>query len=138
MKYDAQGRELPDPTPVEVPLGYRAPKPLQELIKDMIRVQMSQYAEAQGLETFEEADDFDVGDDLDFDPRSEYELSDEQEEFALAPVPPEPPADRQDREEAENPPLPAKQSSRAKREGGPKGRERKPPRPVEEDDQEED
>lgn len=65
-------REYPDPTPVEVPLGYRRPPTLQEEISRIVRQQMSQQAAAEGFETFEEADDFEVDDDP--DPLSAYEM----------------------------------------------------------------
>lgn len=73
-------REYPDPTPVEVPLGFRRPPTLQEEIQRLIRVQMSQQARDTGLETFEEANDFEV--DEDPDPLSQYEV------VEMAPEPP--------------------------------------------------
>lgn len=80
-KFDEFGREIPDNTPVEMPLGLRMPKPLQELIKDIVRHQMSQEAAEEGRETFDEANDFDVEDDE--IPASPYEI-DEDEEFRSA------------------------------------------------------
>lgn len=69
---DAWGREMPDPTPVAPPVGYNRQPSLAEQIRAMVRSeQVRQAAEAAGLETFEEADDFDVGDD--YDPASPYE-----------------------------------------------------------------
>jgi len=69
---DARGREKPDPIPLSPPLGYKKHPTLREQIRDMIRSEkLRQEVEAAGLETFEEADDFDVGDD--YDPRSPYE-----------------------------------------------------------------
>lgn len=65
-------KEYPDPTPVEMPLGFKRPPTLQEEIQRIIRVQMSQQARAEGFETFEEADDFAV--DEDPDPLSAYEV----------------------------------------------------------------
>lgn len=65
-------KEYPDPTPVEVPLGFRRPPTLQEEISRIIRQQMSQQASQAGFETFEEADDFVVDDDP--DPLSPYEV----------------------------------------------------------------
>lgn len=84
MKYDEHGREVPDPTPVEMPLGWSRPKPLQDLIKDMIRVEMSRQAVAAGFESFEEADDFEVDDSDGDDMLSQYELTPMQEEFRYA------------------------------------------------------
>lgn len=70
--------EIPDNTPVEIPLGYKAPETLQEMIARMIRVENMQQMAAKGMETFEEADDFDVDDDADL--VSEYQMLEMQEE----------------------------------------------------------
>lgn len=70
--------EFPDDTPVEVPLNFRRPLTLQEEIQRLIRNQMSQNAAAQGFESFEEANDFDVDDDA--DPFTQYEVAEMQEE----------------------------------------------------------
>lgn len=69
---DADGREVPNPTPMAPPLGYKRTPSLAEQIRQMVRAEkFSQDIANQGLETFEEADDFDIGDD--FDPHSPYE-----------------------------------------------------------------
>lgn len=76
---DKNGTEVLDDTPVEVPLGYRQPKSLGERVKELMRVEFERRAadiKARGYETFEEANDFAVDD---FDPKSPYELSVEQE-----------------------------------------------------------
>jgi len=79
-RFDENGHELPDPTPVEVPLRFRNhSRNLQEQIKLMVQGELSRQAAEAGQETFEEADDFDVGDD--YDPRSPYELDQEQMQF---------------------------------------------------------
>jgi len=74
---DERGHEVLDPTPMEIPLGFKRPPTLQEQIRQLIRTEMSQNAKGKGMETFEEADDFEVGDD--FDPSSPYELNFDQE-----------------------------------------------------------
>lgn len=66
-----------DDTPVAVPLKFKAVETSTERMRRIIREEMSRAAEDQGHETFEEADDFDVGDD--YDPRSPYEMTFEQE-----------------------------------------------------------
>lgn len=69
------GREIPDPTPVAPPIGYKRKKSMFELQRDQVRAairEISAEAGRAGRETFEEADDFDVGDDED-DPRTPYE-----------------------------------------------------------------
>lgn len=74
MKYDEKGRELPDPTPIAMPVGYHKPEPLIEQIRRLVKNELSRKAEADGFESFEEADDFDTGEDAEL--RSPYELDD--------------------------------------------------------------
>lgn len=70
---DARGREKPDPTPIAPPIGYKRQPSLAEQIRNMVRSErLAMEAQAAGYETFEEADDFDTGEDL--DPRSPYEV----------------------------------------------------------------
>lgn len=69
--------EVPDKTPVEMPLGYERPESLESMIARMVRVH-SQIAEKHGAESFEEADDFDTDDDVEL--VSPYQLTDMQEE----------------------------------------------------------
>lgn len=68
-------REMPDSRPVEWPVGISRPKTIQEMIQESIRTHFSQQASRQGMESFEEADDFDVEDD-DGDFVSPYEIRD--------------------------------------------------------------
>lgn len=71
-RLDFRGREIPDPTPIAPPIGYKRQPSLAEQIRAMVRSErLAQEAEQAGFETFEEADDFNVGDD--FDPHSPYE-----------------------------------------------------------------
>lgn len=84
MKFDDRGRELPDDTPVEVPLNWKRPPSMQEMIKQHIRVEMSRQAADSGFESFEESDDFEV--DEDPDPLSQYELREMVEERPKSPV----------------------------------------------------
>lgn len=63
---------FPDATPIAPPLGYIKQPSITERIRDMVRSEhLRRAAEAAGAESFEEANDFDVGDD--FDPQSPYE-----------------------------------------------------------------
>jgi len=66
------GQEVPDPRPVAIPAGFQRPEPLADLIRRLVRTQISQQASAEGQETWEEADDFEV--DEDDDPLSPYEI----------------------------------------------------------------
>lgn len=59
------GDEVPDVTPMAPPIGYNKQPSMVEHMRALVRSEMlRQAAEASGAETFEEADDFDVPDDL--------------------------------------------------------------------------
>lgn len=80
------GSEIVSDVPMEPPLGYQRQPTMVEHIRNMVRSeQLRQEAEAAGAETFDEADDFDVGDG-ETGPRSPYEV----EEFFDPPAPVEP------------------------------------------------
>lgn len=66
------GSEHPDPNPMELPIGFERPESIQDLIKRLVtdRVIQKELDDA-GLETFDEADDFDVEDEYHVD--SPYE-----------------------------------------------------------------
>lgn len=67
------GKEYPDPVPTAPPIGYQNPPDLMTMIRTMIQSERYQTALAnEGLETFEEADDFEIEDDP-VDPLTEYE-----------------------------------------------------------------
>lgn len=63
--------EKPDNTPVAIPLRFTRPETIAQQVQRLVVTQFSQMAQAQGFESFEEADDFDIGDD--YDPTSPYE-----------------------------------------------------------------
>lgn len=70
--HDESGRELPDPVPLAPPVGYVPHQSMFEVMRDMIRGEhLKAYAAAQGSENFEEAQDFDVEDDM--FPQSSFE-----------------------------------------------------------------
>lgn len=72
-KYDEEGREIMDSTPVAIPVGFRKPETIEEKILRLVKAsQLQQTLDANGVETFEEAEDFDVGDDV--DPQTPYEM----------------------------------------------------------------
>lgn len=77
QRHNAEGKEVLDTTPVARNIPWSRPLTIQEQIQRYIRMEMSRDASEHGNETFEEADDFDVGDD--YDPRSPWELSADQE-----------------------------------------------------------
>lgn len=71
------GYEYPDPTPVEIPVELRKPETMDEKMRRIVREQISVKAQESGLETFEEANDFDVDDGFEDDALfSPYELKD--------------------------------------------------------------
>lgn len=73
-KYDAHGNEVMDGTPFAVPIHLKRPPTLQEQVSRLVRSEaMRMEAARLGRESFEEAEDFDVDDDL--DPRSPYEVN---------------------------------------------------------------
>jgi len=77
MKFNEFGEELPDPTPVEVPAGFKEPESIQAMIARLVRTHVSDAAQRHGFESVEEANDFDVADE-EF-PETKYEvLGDEQ------------------------------------------------------------
>lgn len=74
--HDQQGREIPDPTPMQPPLGYKRQDTLAMQMRQMIiSDRLAREAAAAGAETFEEADDFEVGDDWDQEKHSPYEAN---------------------------------------------------------------
>lgn len=61
---NADGTPILDPTPLAPPIGYVKHPSMVEIVRNMVRGErLRQEAEAAGAETFEEADDFDIGDD---------------------------------------------------------------------------
>lgn len=74
--------EVLDPTPVEWPLGITAPESLEQKIARMVRTSVSLQAQSRGMETFDEADDFDVDDEGDELRESVHELDDDQERIS--------------------------------------------------------
>lgn len=79
QKYNQRGQEVPDPTPVEVPFKWRRPKDIHEMIAEAVQShELQRKWSEEGRESWDEANDFEVGDE---DFRSPYELTEMQEEF---------------------------------------------------------
>lgn len=56
------GKEYPRPEPVEMPIGAKKPESLEQKLRKIIRSEKMQAAvSAAGYETFEDANDFDTG-----------------------------------------------------------------------------
>ncbi|AZL82947.1 hypothetical protein [Apis mellifera associated microvirus 40] len=63
MRFDEHGRELPDDTPIAKPVRFNRPgSTLDEIRRNLDMA--NRLAQEQGLETFDEADDFQIGDDF--------------------------------------------------------------------------
>lgn len=79
QRYNEKGQEVPDPRPVEIPLGLRRPKDIHEMIHDALRGErMRLAAEQAGVESWEEANDFEVGEETEL--VSLYQLTPMQDE----------------------------------------------------------
>lgn len=70
-KVPATHYEAPDPTPMQLPVGFKRPESLEDTMRRLVRSTLSAAADAAGSETFEESEDFDVDDEV--DPRTPYE-----------------------------------------------------------------
>lgn len=69
-------RLMPDPNPVAAAVGYKRQPNMVDIIRQQVEA-LSRDAAAQGHDSIEEANDFDVGDDV--DPSSRFEIEEEQE-----------------------------------------------------------
>lgn len=71
--YNSRGEEIPDSRPVAVHVGFERPVPLGERIRRLVANEvLNRELGGLGVETFEEADDFDVAEDP-VDPKTPYE-----------------------------------------------------------------
>lgn len=74
--HDERGAEIPDPTPMQPPVGYNPQPSLAQQMRQMIIGEnLRRAALESGAETFEEADDFEVGDDFEEERSSPYEAN---------------------------------------------------------------
>lgn len=72
LELDGNGWEVPDPRPLELPAGFRKPETLAETVRRLTRGALSDLADKNEMDTFEESEDFDLPDDPD-DPTTIYE-----------------------------------------------------------------
>lgn len=63
--YDKHGCQIPDQTPLSIPVGFKKPEDLGTMIARLIRLESAKAKVLGTVETFEEADDFDTDDDGD-------------------------------------------------------------------------
>lgn len=68
--HDENGHEKVDNTPIAPPVGFVKQPPLHELIRQMVKSEQLRQQMNAEAETFEEADDFEIGD---YEPSSPYE-----------------------------------------------------------------
>lgn len=71
-KYNEQGEEMMDPTPVALPMAFRRPESISDMMKRLVRTHLSRVAAAEQSESFDEADDFNV-DGEEKEPNTPYE-----------------------------------------------------------------
>jgi len=83
----SDGKERLDKTPVAVPVR-QAPPTLSEQVRALVAQELSFQAHQQGLETFEEANDFEVDDDDEW--TSPYEFFEMEEDYDFLPEGPAP------------------------------------------------
>lgn len=79
MSERSSRKEYPDPTPVALPVRFKQQDALAARIQVEVAKRVSQLASDQGFESFEEANDFDVGDGDEEMFRSPHEMSLDQE-----------------------------------------------------------
>lgn len=73
-KLTKTGKEILNRTPIAIPLGFSRPKSITEQIAEFVTNQKTQeQLDAAGFETFEDAEDFEIGDDYESLPESKYE-----------------------------------------------------------------
>lgn len=70
-RLDENGHEIPDPTPLGIPSGFKRPETLAAQVQRLVQGSLSRHAELQGNESWEEANDFNVDDE--FDPTTPFE-----------------------------------------------------------------
>lgn len=71
-KFNDKGHEILDPTPIALPVGMSKPESLESKMRRFIRTEFSRQAQDQGMESFDEANDFDMDDEADL-PLTRYE-----------------------------------------------------------------
>jgi len=76
---NAQGHEVPGDHTVAIPIRFRTAETISSQVQRLVQYEVSLYAEANGYETFDEADDFEVEDDI--FPTSQHEMSQEVEDY---------------------------------------------------------
>lgn len=61
---DKEGREWLDQTPVEIPIPFTRPEPIHLRLRRIVERYHQEMKDAEEYETFDDADDFEVGDNV--------------------------------------------------------------------------
>lgn len=80
-KYNELGQEIPDPTPVAMPVGYEFPESLDSIVSRMVRGRIERVAQSEGFESEVEANDFDVQNEDEGLELSKYQYQAMEEEY---------------------------------------------------------
>ena len=90
-KLDELGREIFDQTPMAIPVGFSRPEPIHMRLRRMVEQYHREMQDSQEYESFEDADDFDVGDGAPSfeDAPTEYEANFMPQAESVEPVKPE-------------------------------------------------
>lgn len=59
-----KGQEMPNPMPVEIPSGLNKPTTIEDRIAELVKHSLSKQAQQQEYETLDEANNFDLKDEL--------------------------------------------------------------------------
>ena len=79
---DSKGKEITDPNPLQPTVPIKKQESIQDLIQKYVRGTLSNKAADDGIETFEESQDFDVENDFDREINmSGYEVVDMEPEY---------------------------------------------------------
>lgn len=100
-----KGQELLNPMPKEIPSGLTEPDTLEKRIERLLKVHVSQQAAQQNYESLEEADDFDLEDEMVVE-LSGYELNEDEIPIAMEETPPEGNTEPQAEPDPQNPVQP--------------------------------
>lgn len=136
--HDAEGRELVDSRPMEMPAGFKEPPSIQEMLAQLLSGRdVLEAQRARGDETFEDSLDFEVDDDPDAVGATAHEVRDMQEEVLREGAVAQQAAERLEAEEAVK--QAAEQAKEKKKPGKGEGKKSEseeqahkgPPEPVE-------
>lgn len=131
-QFNHKGHEILDKTPVAQPLGFKRPLPVADLVRKMVVRELSRAATKSGMESFQEADDFDVDDDPEL--KSKYELDADQENQKF--IPEQPNTDRRKKKDPEPDPEPDPDKKKSAGGGKPPKKPKQAPASAEEPDDE--